>query len=80
MAVRILSPVHITFLIPASDNSSITPAELGFNLFSKMMNPKNSRPDSASLSFHLLNLDPIELFYVLSSTCNDSKPPMGVVR
>lgn len=47
MAVRMLSPVHITVRIPASLNSVITGVVVSFNLFSKTMKPRKLRPDSA---------------------------------
>lgn len=48
IAVKMLSPVHITLRIPAVFNSEITWEVLGFSLFSNMMKPKNSRLLSAS--------------------------------
>lgn len=47
MAVRMLSPVHITHRIPAVFSSEITGVVVGFSLFSKIIKPRKTRSDSA---------------------------------
>lgn len=47
MAVRMLSPVHITQRIPAVFSSEMTGVVVGFSLFSKMIKPRKTRSDSA---------------------------------
>lgn len=47
MAVRMLSPVHMTVRMPASLKSVMTGVVVSFNLFSKTMKPRKLRLDSA---------------------------------
>lgn len=74
IAVKILSPVHMTLRIPASLSSWITPAVLCLSLFSKIKKPTNSRSDSASERVIFCVLSQLNLARCLVAQAMTRKP------
>ena len=74
IAVRILSPVHMTLRMPASLSSWITPDVVRLSLFSKMKKPTKTRSDSASERVIFCVLSQLSLARCLVAQAMTRKP------